>query len=614
MYDRLRAMWRPEGRMRMVDLDNEIFLVHFDNPQDYDHALTGGPWMILDHYLVCHGWDPSFRASSDLPPKMVIWVRFPKLPYQYYHTDILTGLGNLIGRTVRLDRRTLTSARGKFARLAVEINLKDAVATGVFLDDVWQDVEYENLPSLCFTCGRVGHENDSCPMNVQATTTLSGPDAAVPRESGRRPNPVATGSTGQPEFGSWLTVQRKFWKPKIKEHPQINSSITATNLIKKGKDRGINGKRKESDKPSSSIKAQSQPLATTAGMMTTKGQNSRMVIKGKGGIHSGSTSGGDEINPRSGQAQIILKPISTSTVGPTHKLVISTPTVNEDVALVGMDNNCTSMQKATFHAASKSVSSHRQSLTHPISTSLAKSVQALPDMTKPTTDLPSGLSIESPAISQETSLPGNLILESSTAFILSPNTMETDIPPCTTNNPTFTPELSSDDPCEPLATKSLTRLPTPNTTLPPPLFGNQSLACNSTEECVIDKSRSAASISILQRVKSRGTMVANSTQVSTNMRGVEQAGNKPETKLDKKKKAKKIAQILPLEGIQIGIANTRAGSYTSAAKKQANPVDSARVSQSDFDLNRPNVDCNVTNRVQINSDVSISEGDSIDEH
>ncbi|CAN1222363.1 hypothetical protein LINGRAPRIM_LOCUS554, partial [Linum grandiflorum] len=79
MYDRLLAMWRPEGRLRMVDLDNYVFLATFDNPHDYDNALTGGPWMMLDHYLVVHSWDPSFRVSSNLPAKMVVWARFPKL-------------------------------------------------------------------------------------------------------------------------------------------------------------------------------------------------------------------------------------------------------------------------------------------------------------------------------------------------------------------------------------------------------------------------------------------------------------------------------------------------------------------------------------------------------
>ncbi|CAN0881373.1 hypothetical protein LINGRAHAP2_LOCUS14200 [Linum grandiflorum] len=119
--------------------------------------------MILDHYLVVHSWDPSFRITPNLPPRMVVWVRFPKLPYQYYQKDILTGLGNLVGRFVRIDTPTLNSARGKFARIAVEINVAEPVATGVFLDGVWQEVEYENLPSFCFECGLLGHEVSCCP-------------------------------------------------------------------------------------------------------------------------------------------------------------------------------------------------------------------------------------------------------------------------------------------------------------------------------------------------------------------------------------------------------------------------------------------------------------------
>ncbi|CAN0843762.1 hypothetical protein LINGRAHAP2_LOCUS4029 [Linum grandiflorum] len=213
LYNRLKALWRPEGRLRMVDLDNEIFLASFENSLDYDHALTGGPWLILDHYLVVHTWDPSFRASSNLPPKMVVWIRFPRLPYQYYHEEILKGLGNLIGRTVRMDDRTLTSARGKFARLAVEINLREPVATGVFLDDVWQEVEFENLPTLCFECGRVGHEAAACLSTKDNLPELNPTPVAFGfNPTMRSPESTTGGIPKRPEFGPWLTVERNSWK------------------------------------------------------------------------------------------------------------------------------------------------------------------------------------------------------------------------------------------------------------------------------------------------------------------------------------------------------------------------------------------------------------------
>ncbi|CAN0920855.1 hypothetical protein LINGRAHAP2_LOCUS32298 [Linum grandiflorum] len=56
--------------------------------------------MILNHYLVVFAWDSQFRVTDELPQKMVVWIRFPRLPYQYYHCDVLEGLGNLVGKAI----------------------------------------------------------------------------------------------------------------------------------------------------------------------------------------------------------------------------------------------------------------------------------------------------------------------------------------------------------------------------------------------------------------------------------------------------------------------------------------------------------------------------------
>ncbi|CAN0876745.1 hypothetical protein LINGRAHAP2_LOCUS11476 [Linum grandiflorum] len=133
----------------MVDLESEVFLASFEDSTDYLHALSGGPWTILGHYLAAFAWDPTFRVTDDLSPWMVVWIRFPRLPYQYYHHDVLVGLGNLVGKSVRPDISTQNSVRGKFARIAVEVNLAEPLPKGVFVDGVWLIVEYENLPSFC---------------------------------------------------------------------------------------------------------------------------------------------------------------------------------------------------------------------------------------------------------------------------------------------------------------------------------------------------------------------------------------------------------------------------------------------------------------------------------
>ncbi|CAN1135875.1 hypothetical protein LINPERHAP1_LOCUS12572 [Linum perenne] len=65
---------------------------------------------------------------------MVVWVRFPHLPIFFYHPQILIALGNLIGKTVRIDFTTQTAEWGKFARLATEIDLEMPLAPVIKLD------------------------------------------------------------------------------------------------------------------------------------------------------------------------------------------------------------------------------------------------------------------------------------------------------------------------------------------------------------------------------------------------------------------------------------------------------------------------------------------------
>ncbi|CAN0919046.1 hypothetical protein LINGRAHAP2_LOCUS31226 [Linum grandiflorum] len=118
---------------------------------------------------------------------MVVWIRFPRLPYQYYNRDILEGLENLVGNIVRPDDRTLNSVRGKFARIAVEMDLSVPAPKGVFVDGHWQVIEYENLPCFCKDCGRFGHEASNCdsrlgvvsPVSAASVSTVVVPCAAV---------------------------------------------------------------------------------------------------------------------------------------------------------------------------------------------------------------------------------------------------------------------------------------------------------------------------------------------------------------------------------------------------------------------------------------------------
>ncbi|CAI0401224.1 unnamed protein product [Linum tenue] len=81
------------------------------------------------------------------------WVQLPELPVQFYHREVLFALGNLIGRTIRLDYHTEQLERGKFARLAVELDLSKSLPTRIFLDNFWQGILYEIFKQFVIVVG-----------------------------------------------------------------------------------------------------------------------------------------------------------------------------------------------------------------------------------------------------------------------------------------------------------------------------------------------------------------------------------------------------------------------------------------------------------------------------
>ncbi|KAJ8898724.1 hypothetical protein K2173_004886 [Erythroxylum novogranatense] len=198
---RLMALWKPKGPIKLVDLDNEFYLVNFKDEDDYIRTLTQGPWIIAGQALSVQRWYPSFHPSIGKITHVVAWVRFPELSVAQYHPSILTALGNLVGRTVKINSHAQLTHRGKFARVTVYLDLSAPLRAFVELDGEPVKVAYEGLPPICFHCGLVGHGSENCPSRTPAPTVNEPPTRRARRPSTpARPNhsvaPLTAGLEG----------------------------------------------------------------------------------------------------------------------------------------------------------------------------------------------------------------------------------------------------------------------------------------------------------------------------------------------------------------------------------------------------------------------------------
>lgn len=137
---RLLKLWKPVGVMEFIDIENDYFLVRFEETSDAVKVLLGGPWIVLDHYLIVQKWRPSFLPFEDDFKRVAVWVRIPWLLIEYYDKHVLWRIGNVLGHTLKVDENTLrrkenvlaeqyVTERAKFARVCIEVDLRKTLVS-----------------------------------------------------------------------------------------------------------------------------------------------------------------------------------------------------------------------------------------------------------------------------------------------------------------------------------------------------------------------------------------------------------------------------------------------------------------------------------------------------
>ncbi|KAI9110497.1 hypothetical protein K1719_018363 [Acacia pycnantha] len=201
MLKKLRQLWERKGSIEVFDCENHFYLVNFQHMDDYMEALVGGPWVIADAYLNVARWRPDFNPKNERIESVVAWVRLPDLPAPLFDKKFLLNLGNSIGKAIRLDVHTAKRARGKFARMCVELDLTKPLVPEFNVEGQMLSVEYESLGPLCSRCGRVGHNHHGC-EDFHKKCNESGMDI---EEKGEQM--VKENDNGD-EGGKWKSVQR----------------------------------------------------------------------------------------------------------------------------------------------------------------------------------------------------------------------------------------------------------------------------------------------------------------------------------------------------------------------------------------------------------------------
>ncbi|MBA0723048.1 hypothetical protein Golax_003665 [Gossypium laxum] len=119
LFNRISSLWRPTKPFHLMDIENGFFLGKLQCIKDYNKALSQGSWIIHGQYLIVQPWTKFFNPKKLYP----------------------------------------------FSQVMVNGEL--------------QRVEYQVLPTICFSCGKYGHLKEQC-------TSPAAEKIIVSREKSRR--------------------------------------------------------------------------------------------------------------------------------------------------------------------------------------------------------------------------------------------------------------------------------------------------------------------------------------------------------------------------------------------------------------------------------------------
>ncbi|XP_039018362.1 uncharacterized protein LOC120149703 [Hibiscus syriacus] len=194
-----------------MDIENDYFLVWLRTRSDFLTALSDGPWTIFRYYLTVEPWSPNFTSSQLFPSRIVAWIRLPGLPVTLYKRSLIVEIGECIGKVVKIDYQTETGHQGRFARMAVNVDLKKPLTSKLLINGRIQIVEYESLPTICFSCGQYGHVNDIFPDKI----IVDQHDSNDPKDQISEPQ-LSTANQSSEPFGPWMVIERRQQKSNKK--------------------------------------------------------------------------------------------------------------------------------------------------------------------------------------------------------------------------------------------------------------------------------------------------------------------------------------------------------------------------------------------------------------
>jgi hypothetical protein len=130
-----------------------FFMTIFNLTEDRERVFQNGPYFFNSTGLYVRIWKENFSPEKEDFMTAPVWIHLYSLPQEYWHPEILEGIGNTLGSFVRIADTTLQGRYTSYARICVYLDVSKVLPASIslrFRDIEWiQTIDYEHIPFRC---------------------------------------------------------------------------------------------------------------------------------------------------------------------------------------------------------------------------------------------------------------------------------------------------------------------------------------------------------------------------------------------------------------------------------------------------------------------------------
>uniref|UniRef100_A0A7N0TY32 DUF4283 domain-containing protein n=1 Tax=Kalanchoe fedtschenkoi TaxID=63787 RepID=A0A7N0TY32_KALFE len=157
----ISANWKIKGPFTVGSLDPRHELIVLDSQSDLVEAMACPRHQVGRFLFRLFRWSPSFNPKHE-SSRAAVWIRVPGLNPLFFNDGLLRPNGEEIGQYLMADERTLNMTCPAYARMLVEIDLRQPLVREVYIGSTTgegdnYEIIYEGRLAYCSKCRMQGH-------------------------------------------------------------------------------------------------------------------------------------------------------------------------------------------------------------------------------------------------------------------------------------------------------------------------------------------------------------------------------------------------------------------------------------------------------------------------